>query len=160
MLKIYGASQAEAKIVKKTYKSVLKTLRQKDIFCTEVCFVSDDEIKELNLKFRNADKVTDVLSFPSLEVKELPVSRSDFANEETEKGKIVLGSLAVCLSKAIEQAYEFGHSTLREIAYLSAHGFLHLLGFDHGDDETNGEIFDLAESALNRIGLKRIVCNK
>lgn len=160
MLKIYGASQAEAKIVKKTYKSVLKTLRQKDIFCTEVCFVLDEEIKKLNSKFRNTDKVTDVLSFPSFEIKKYPVLRSDFPNEETERGKIVLGSLAICLSRAIEQAYEFGHSTLREIAYLFAHGFLHLLGFDHGDDETKGEIFDLAESALNRIGLKRIVSNK
>ncbi len=83
-----------------------------------LAFVDDPEIRELNRKFRKKDKPTDVLSFP--------------LNERGADGKFYLGDIIVSVATAAVQAAELGHGLERELEYLTVHGFIHLLGFDHG----------------------------
>ncbi len=87
-----------------------------------VSFVSKDEIKQLNRDFRNNDKVTDVLSFPQFEKKEL---------KKLNMPEIEIGDVVICMDKVKEQAAEFGHSEERESMYLFTHSVFHLLGYDH-----------------------------
>ncbi len=86
-----------------------------------VSFVTNEEIKDLNRQYRNTNKETDVLSFPF--------------EDEFETGINILGDIVLSVEKAIEQAKDFGHSIERELAYLTAHSTLHLVGYDHMTDE-------------------------
>lgn len=92
-------------------------------------FVDEGKIKELNREFRNIDKVTDVLSFPI----------EDFFNEDRktllEKPYLMLGDVVICIDVARKQADELGHSFEREIMYLTCHSILHLLGYDHMEED-------------------------
>jgi probable rRNA maturation factor len=81
-------------------------------------FVDDPEIRELNRKFRKKNKATDVLSFPLM--------------ERAADGKFYLGDIVVSVATASAQAAELGHGLEGELEFLTIHGFLHLLGFDHG----------------------------
>ncbi|MGM0395438.1 MAG: rRNA maturation RNase YbeY [Bacillota bacterium] len=82
-----------------------------------VSFVTNEEIRELNRQYRNMDKETDVLSFPF--------------EDEFDTGINILGDIVLSTEKAAEQAKDFGHSLERELAYLTAHSTLHLIGYDH-----------------------------
>jgi probable rRNA maturation factor len=83
-----------------------------------LAFVDDPEIRELNRKFRKKDKPTDVLSFS--------------LNERGADGKFYLGDIIISTTTATAQAAGLGHGLERELEYLAVHGFLHLLGFEHG----------------------------
>ena len=91
-----------------------------------VTFVDLDEIHELNKQYRGVDKPTDVLSFPQFD---------DLEEEIPEVCEICLGDVVICEQKAREQAEEFGHSFERELVYLFTHSVLHLLGYDHMEDD-------------------------
>lgn len=84
-------------------------------------FVDEEEIRTLNREYRNRDDITDVLSFPLEE---------DFPQENE-----LLGDIVLCVKRAEEQAREYGHSTERELIYLSIHSLFHLLGYDHMEEE-------------------------
>lgn len=100
----------------------------------DVTMVSAEEIRTINRENRNVDKVTDVLSFPMLDMHE-GVYEGDINKEkEPNTGDIMLGDIIICYDKILEQAEEFGHSKEREMAYLATHSILHLLGFDHIDE--------------------------
>lgn len=88
-------------------------------------FVDEEEIRKLNREYRGIDKSTDVLSFPQFEVDE----------EVPEYGPIFLGDVVICSPVCKRQAEEFGHSENREFTYLFIHSVLHLLGYDHIDEE-------------------------
>ena len=88
-----------------------------------VRFVNDEEIQRLNLKYRQIDKSTDVLSFP------LGIEGVYDVNNDT--GAQLLGDIVISVEHAVEQAARFGHSLQREIGYLTVHSMLHLLGYDH-----------------------------
>jgi len=103
--------------------------------CEINVFVTDDKgIRAINAASRNIDKPTDVLSFPMFQLTpgELPESWDDLLDPETEM--CPLGDMAISLERAISQAKEFGHSSRREIGYLTIHSMLHLLGYDHLDE--------------------------
>jgi len=104
----------------------------------ELDFISDDEIKDLNKRFRNKDSVTDVLSFPMLD--------GDILNRHFD-GEI-LGNIVIAHSFAQKRAIEFGHSLKREIGYLFLHGLLHLLGFDHDSDKNKKLMRETEEKIL------------
>lgn len=99
-----------------------------------VLITNDKGIHAINLASRNIDKPTDVLSFPmfQLEPGNPPKNWEDYIDPET--GLCPLGDMAISLERAIAQAKEFGHSTRREIGYLTIHSVLHLLGYDHLDE--------------------------
>ena len=88
-----------------------------------VSFVDNEQIREMNRQYRQKDSATDVLSFPLGENGEYDI------NHET--GAKVLGDIVISVPKVVEQARTYGHSFEREIAYLTAHSMLHLLGYDH-----------------------------
>ena len=109
-----------------------------------IIIVDEDKIKELNRVYRKKDSITDVISF-ALE------DDHSFINTEYR----VLGDIYICLKRAQEQAAEYGHSLLRELSFLSIHGLLHLLGYDHMNEEDEKVMFELQERILNEYGIKR-----
>ncbi len=110
-----------------------------------VIFVDSDKIRELNKTYRNIDRETDVISF-ALEDGE--------ANINFEFGRL-LGDIYICVPKMKAQAKEYGHSIAREMGFLTVHGLLHLLGYDHMTKEEEKIMFAKQEEILNAYGLKR-----
>lgn len=118
-------------------KCISEVLKQENISadCEVNVLITDDAgIRTINKAFRDIDKATDVLSFPmfQLEAGAPPASWEDYIDAET--GLVPLGDMAISLERAVAQAKEFGHSSRREIGYLTIHSMLHLLGYDHMDE--------------------------
>ena len=119
----------------------------------------DDEIHEINKETRGIDRATDVLSFPNLffdeparfEVDE--ASMADIVNPET--GRVILGEMIISLDRVKIQAESYGHSTLREYAFLIAHSMLHLMGFDHMSEEEAAVMEQWQRVILDRLGITR-----
>lgn len=109
--------------------------------------VDDERIRELNAEHRGRDTRTDVLSFPLYE------AASDFVLPPGEP--VQLGDVVLSYERAVEQAHEYGHSVAREVAYLVAHGTLHLLGYDHETDSERAIMRQREEDALVPLGLVR-----
>ncbi len=110
-------------------------------------FVDDDEIRELNATYRGVDSATDVLSFP------LQGEGDGFVNPPD--GVLRLGDIVISLPRATEQAAEYGHPLARELGYLFVHGLLHLLGYDHEQEEERTVMRTKEEAALAACGLTR-----
>lgn len=137
-------------------KAVYKTLKQKEKFLVELVFLSENEIQKLNLDSRGIDKVTDVLSFPTLEnVRNKIINKKDFPYDLIDGKRIFLGSIAICEKRAKEQAKEYGHSEERELTYLLCHGLLHLFGYDHMIEEDKREMRFLEDEIMNKIRIFR-----
>lgn len=111
-----------------------------------VTFVDKEEIQEINKMYRDKDKVTDVISF-ALEEDEPEITGLDMSR--------VLGDIIICTDVAKEQADNYGHSFERELGFLALHGFLHLLGYDHMNEQDEKEMFGRQEQILNAYGLTR-----
>lgn len=111
-----------------------------------VTFVDLDEIHELNKIHRGVDSPTDVLSFPQFE---------DVCEEAPEEGEICLGDVVICRDKAAQQAEEFGHSFEREILYLFVHSVLHLLCYDHMEDDEKRVMRTREEKIMEHIDVLR-----
>ena len=109
-----------------------------------VIIIDNKEIHEINKTYRGIDRPTDVISF-ALE--------DDDTFIETEER--ILGDIYISIDKAKEQALEYGHSLLRELCFLSIHGLLHLLGYDHMTEEDEKVMFGLQERVLDSYGIKR-----
>lgn len=125
-----------------------------------IIFIDNEEIRDINRENRNIDRVTDVLSFPMLSYPNGRVFKEVYLNYEFESsdlddGNLVLGDIALSLEKAKEQSIEFGHSFLREAAYLTVHSVLHLLGYDHMEEEEKEIMRKREEEILNRFALTR-----
>ena len=136
-------------IIKNLTLSLEKTLEFEEFYDNaeiSLSFVDNEEIKELNKETRNKDAVTDVLSFP------LGCNGEYDINRET--GAYMLGDIVISVEHAIAQAETYGHSLQREIAFLTVHSMLHLLGYDHekgGLDEAT--MFEKQEQILRELGL-------
>ncbi|TFE31677.1 rRNA maturation RNase YbeY [Cohnella luojiensis] len=131
--------------------------------------LTDDEgIRELNRQYRGLDKPTDVLSFSLIEGEEPNIQYND-EYEASEDGSEewkdeekagnpfsdLLGDIVISVPRAQAQAEEYGHSFERELGFLFVHGFLHLVGYDHGDEEQEREMFAKQEEVLKAAGLSR-----
>ncbi len=112
-----------------------------------VTFVDDDEIARLNAQFRKLDQPTDVLSFPLGENGQYDV------NPET--GAKLLGDVVISLPRAVEQAKKYGHTMQREVAYLTVHSVLHILGYDHEAGPDRVVMREHEETVLQSLGLTR-----
>ncbi len=121
-----------------------------------VTIVNNEAIREINKETRDIDSPTDVLSFPMLYFDENgDIIDSDF---DMDGDVLVLGDIVISAERAKSQAEEFGHSFLREIAFLTVHSMLHLLGYDHVDDPEGEKImFTKQEEILDKLGIKREV---
>lgn len=112
-------------------------------------FVDDNEIRELNYQYREKNCPTDVLSFAILEEND---EEPDF---EDPIGEMLLGDIVISLERAVVQAEEYGHSFERELAFLTVHGILHLLGYDHETEEEEKLMFARQEEILAHLGITR-----
>ncbi|MBR1746906.1 MAG: GTPase Era [Clostridia bacterium] len=154
MLKVYGDYE---QLLQKVYASAAKKMgflaEDAEI---EVSFATPEEIRALNEETRGIDKVTDVLSFQNIEDVRLPLIPDDYPYDlDPDDGSVMLGEIVICLDRAKEQAEEYGHSLEREVGFLFCHGTLHLLGYDHEEEEGEKEMNDLTEKILEAIGLTR-----
>lgn len=135
--------------------AVCKILKQKEKLYIELNFVSEEEIRTLNGEQRGIDKVTDVLSFPSLDgIRGKILKAKDHPFECDDEG-LFLGSIVICIKRAAEQAEEYGHSLEREFTYLACHGTLHLFGYDHMTDEDKAEMRNLEEKIMDELKIYR-----
>lgn len=118
-----------------------------------ITLVNDDTIHNLNRDYRGVDRPTDVLSFAMNEASddELEI----FFEDENEEYPNMLGDIIISIPRTIEQAEEYGHSFERELGFLTVHGFLHLLGFDHDNAEDEKTMFDKQERVLENLQLLR-----
>ena len=133
-----GYNVEELTILEKYVKNITKTLKiEKAIF--NIILVDESEIHQLNKIYRGIDRKTDVITF-ALE-----------DSEGVKKPKIrVLGDIYLCVPVAYEQAEIYGHSKIREICFLTTHGILHLLGYDHMNEEEEKIMFSLQEELLSK----------
>ena len=122
----------------------------------ELIFTDGEEIRRLNREMRDTDKVTDVLSFPTLDgIKGEEIRGEDFPYDIDEEGNLLIGSIAICCERAKEQAEEYGHSYNRELHYLIVHGIMHCLGYDHMNDMDKAEMREKEELILSKLGITR-----
>ncbi len=135
-------------LVRRAVETTLDYEQYENPIEVSVTFTDNEGIRELNRKFRNIDRPTDVLSFPLFdytgESEEPPVD--EFVG--------MLGDIVISLEQAKKQAEEFGHSFEREAAFLTVHSMLHLLGYDHeagGDEEA--DMRRRQREILDRMGL-------
>ncbi len=115
-------------------EAVSTTLKYENINSEiELCIsiVDKERIKELNREFRNIDKQTDVLSFPSFEFLKGEDKNEVILSDVFSSEYPYLGDVVLCFDIAQKQAIEYGHSLERELAFLTVHSILHLLGYDH-----------------------------
>ena len=126
-----------------------------------ITLTTNEKIRSMNQEYRQLDVPTDVLSFPMAEYK-MPADFSDFSSEDMksmyfnmETGEFLLGDIVISLERATEQAEEYGHSLEREIAFLTAHSMLHLMGYDHMEDEEREIMEEKQEKILQDLGITR-----
>lgn len=118
-----------------------------------VTLTDNEIIREINRQQRNIDSITDVLSFPMLE---FDADGNADGEYDMDGDYVILGDIVISMERAREQSEEFGHTFLREVAFLTAHSMLHLLGYDHVDDKEGEEIMcKKQESVLNSLGITR-----
>lgn len=145
------ASGLEA-LVERAIKATLEEEEVVDEVEVSVSFVDNEEIRKLNKYYRGIDSSTDVLSFPLMEFEEIEEGEED---EKDAEGIYPIGDIVISLEKAKEQAEEYGHSFEREVAYLTVHSMLHLLGYDHETEEERKLMREKEEKVMERLGLRR-----
>lgn len=149
MIKVYVGGELgnftfkEIKIVKKVVKQVKKTLKIKAYHEVNFMLVDLQTIHDYNLKYRKIDRPTDVISFAYID------------GEKDRRLPKELGDILICIDKVKEQAAEYGHSELREFAFLTTHGMLHILGYDHQTPEEEKIMFDLQNQILDKLKITR-----
>lgn len=134
-------------VVEKVAKECLKLEGKGLNFEVSVSFVDNEEIQKLNRDYRNVDSPTDVLSFP-------------MDDEETDLYIPMLGDIVISAERALEQATEFGHSFLREVAYLTAHSMFHLMGYDHMNDEEKQTMRQKEKEVMKILGIFKNIQDK
>lgn len=156
-IRIYGSNRQRIIPVTKELRTLVKHCCSETLFEegykgdyeVSVTFTDNAGIREINNEYRGIDRETDVLSFPM----------TDDGEEFTldpETGCYNLGDIVISLEKAIAQAEEYGHSFDREVAFLTVHSMLHLLGYDHEKSEEEEKImFGKQEIVLEAMGLER-----
>ncbi|MBY0759587.1 MULTISPECIES: rRNA maturation RNase YbeY [Sellimonas] len=124
----------------------------------EILLTDNEAIQELNREYRDIDRPTDVLSFPMISYDKagdfsILESEEDCFNPET--GEAVLGNIVISKEKVLAQAQEYGHSVLREYAFLIAHSMLHLMGYDHMEEEERLVMEAKQKEILEKLGISR-----
>mgnify|MGYP002552645809 CR=1 FL=1 len=116
-----------------------------------ITLTTPEEIRKINKKYRKIDKETDVLSFPMFEKEELEekIKSEDFLYED------VLGDIIISIDRVKEQAEEYGHSFERELSYMVVHGFYHLMGYDHIEEQDKKIMRPKEEKILSNLKITR-----
>ena len=139
-------------VIEKVLSQCFKEEKLEDSkLCVTVTLTTPKTIQEINKQYRNIDRATDVLSFPMFEKDELDkkIQENDFENED------VLGDIVVSVEKVNEQAIEYGHSFERELSYMIVHGFYHLMGYDHIEEDDKKVMREKEENILEKLSISR-----
>lgn len=124
-----------------------------EVGIVSLSFVDNEAIRELNKTYRGIDEPTDVLSFAMDDDDD--ADAEPFHMPEQLLAEPLLGDVIISVPKALEQAERYGHSLQREIGFLFVHGFLHIIGHDHDNEEREQAMFTLQEHILQQAGLVR-----
>lgn len=143
----------------KVIDEVLRTEGVTEEIEVNLTLTDNETIQELNRDYRDIDKVTDVLSFPNIDYE----NPSDFSLAhmhpedyyDPETGEIYLGDIVINVFRMEEQAESYGHSIHREFCFLVAHSMLHLLGYDHMQEDEEKEMFAKQDTVLNNLQITR-----
>ena len=139
-------------IVKKVFDKCFEEEGLQDSkLCITVTFTNPENIQKINQEYRNIDKPTDVLSFPMFQKEELDkkIQEKEFQYQD------ILGDIVISIPKVEEQAKEYGHSFERELSYMLVHGFYHLMGYDHMEEEDKKEMRTKEEKILKTLNILR-----
>lgn len=132
--------------LEKVIQHALKIEGTDDRAEVSIVLTDDEHIRNLNKKYRGIDSPTDVLSFPMID---------NFNEEMPYQDEIPLGDIVISLERVEEQRKDYGHSFERELAYLAVHGLLHLLGYDHMNDDDQREMRAREEEILSGLKITR-----
>lgn len=133
--------EAGIELIENAVKATIEYLKMNDDVIVSISFVDAEEIQYLNKNYRGVDSVTDVLSFP--------------IDDEFDIHPKMLGDVVINTKRVLEQAKDFGHSNEREIAYLTVHSVLHLLGYDHMQEDEKKEMRSIEEAIMEKLGTLR-----
>ena len=140
------------KVIEKVLKQCFKEEKMENSkLLITITLTNPENIKKINKEYRNIDRATDVLSFPMFENEELEekIKKNDFEHED------VLGDIIISVEKVQEQAIEYGHSFERELSYMVVHGFYHLMGYDHIQEEDKKKMRQKEEKILSDLKIGR-----
>jgi len=157
MYEIIYENIEEKKEYEKNIKKVLKecfkeeNLENSKLYIT-VTLATSEYIKRINKEYRGFDKATDVLSFPMYEKEEIDfkIKNQDFKYED------VLGDIVISIEQVEKQSQEYEHSFEREFSYMLVHGFYHLMGYDHIEEEEKKIMRPKEEKILNQLKIDRV----
>lgn len=119
-------------------------LDETDLYLS-ITLSNEEYIHKVNKEFRGVDRPTDVLSFPMFDKGEIPKTKSGIPD--------VLGDIIICIPIVEKQAIEYEHSFKRELAYMLVHGFYHLMGYDHMQDDEKAEMRQKEENILSKLNI-------
>lgn len=146
MFEIYNETKEEIKELETIKKLMTFAIEHEKLENVEfnIIIVNNEYIHTLNREHRGIDRETDVITF----------ALEDYEDIKYEDYRL-LGDIYISIDKARSQAEEYGHSFLRELSFLAIHGFLHLLGYDHMNEEDEKVMFGRQEMILDEFGIKR-----
>ncbi|MDA8206880.1 MAG: rRNA maturation RNase YbeY [Thermaerobacter sp.] len=124
-------------------RAALRSLDLPDDVELSLFLTNDETVHQLNRTYRGVDRPTDVLSFSQRE------------GESADQWDNLLGDVIICVEQAQRQAAEYGHSMEREVGFLTVHGILHLMGWDHENPDDERRMMQKTEDILNSVGLTR-----
>ena len=133
-------------LIKKSIRAVLDEENIEDSVMVSVSFVDSEEMRNLNRDYRNVDRSTDVLSFP--------------IDDEFMIERRILGDIVINTQRVIEQAKEYGHSEKREFSYLTVHSSLHLLGYDHEEEQDKKVMRSKEKLIMDKLDIHRWLYEK
>ena len=131
------------KVIKKITKTINKEFKIKTKHVVSFIIVDNDSIHQINKQYRNIDSPTDVISFAGID------------GDENRQLPFELGDIFINKDRVVSQALDYGHSELREFAFLVTHGLLHLLGYDHIEKEDEEVMFALQDKILEIVKISR-----
>lgn len=143
--------EANEDLLRKVVQTVLELEGIKHDLDVYITLTNNEEIHKINQEYRAVDRPTDVLSFPMYEREEI----KDLREEKKDEIEEILGDIIISIPKTKEQAEEYGHSYERELAYLTTHGMLHLLGYDHMIEEEKAVMRAHEEAVLEKLNILR-----
>ena len=141
------------KVIDKCFE--IENLDEKKLYVS-ITLTIPEEIRKINKKYRNIDKETDVLSFPIFEKEDIENFRKKSSKSSTgEFIQEVLGDIIISIPRVEKQAEEYGHSFERELSYMLVHGFYHLMGYDHIEEQDKELMREKEEKVLKSLAINR-----
>lgn len=137
-----------SELIKSVLGTCFKEEKLKENIYVNIVLTTPEQIRKINKETRKIDKETDVLSFPMFEKEELQNLSTEYID--------VLGDIVISISQVKKQAEEYGHSFERELAYMVVHGFYHLMGYDHMEEEDKIQMRAKEENILEKLKITRV----